>query len=49
MVDRGFSPAALLAFGLGLAAALAVIISGFGVQWGLWEFRTGFTIMRFSA
>lgn len=49
MVERKYSPAALLVFGLGLAAVLATVLSGLGVRWGLWEFRTGFTLLRISA
>ena len=49
MVERTYSPAGLLVFGLGLAAVLATALSGLGVRWGLWDFRTGFTLLRISA
>lgn len=49
MVDRRLSRPAILAFGLGIAALLALVLSGFGVRWGLWNFRTGFSILRIGA
>jgi uncharacterized protein DUF1499 len=32
--------------GLACVAALAVVLSGFGVRFGLWDYRTGFQILR---
>ncbi|SMO63532.1 DUF1499 domain-containing protein [Gracilimonas mengyeensis] len=32
-------------FGLSVAGALAVILSGYGYQWGWWHFGTGFSII----
>ena len=49
MRDIRYSRVALLAFGLGLATVLAIVLSGFGVQWRLWDYRTGFSIMRIAA
>lgn len=34
---------------LAIIAALALALAGPGSQWGLWHFRTGFSIMRWSA
>lgn len=37
------------ALGLALIAAVAEAFAGFGTKWALWDFRTGFTILRWSA
>lgn len=36
---------------LGLAAlmAIAAVLAGFGSRWGLWHFRTGFTLLEWAA
>lgn len=34
---------------LALCAAVLGVLSGFGSRWGLWYFRTGFTLLRWSA
>jgi uncharacterized protein (DUF1499 family) len=39
---------AQLGFVLALLAVLAAACSGFGYQMGLWQFRTGFLILRFA-
>ena len=49
VIDRRYSPAALLVFGLGLATVLTTVLSAFGVQWRLWDYRTGFTVLRIGA
>ena len=41
-----------LALAVGLAAllvALVAVLSGFGARWGIWHFRTGFTLLRWAA
>lgn len=40
---------ALTALGLALAVALMAMLAGLGARWGLWHFRTGFGILRWSA
>ncbi len=32
-----------------LACAIAAVFSGFGHRWGWWDYRTGFTVLRWSA
>ena len=49
MMRHPFSPFALVGFILAVLAALAAMLSGFGSRWGLWYFRTGFTILRWAA
>lgn len=39
----------VIGFALALAAGLAVLLSGFGSRWGWWDFRTGFSILRWGA
>ncbi|MFN2383166.1 MAG: DUF1499 domain-containing protein [Gemmatimonadota bacterium] len=36
-------------FALALAAALAAVLAGFGSRWGLWEFRAGFTVLKWAS
>lgn len=40
---------AVIALGTGILAVGALILSGLGVRMDFWSFRTGFTIMRWSA
>jgi uncharacterized protein (DUF1499 family) len=40
---------AIVAIALTLLVALAALMSGLGTRWGLWNFRTGFQILRYSA
>ena len=40
---------AILGLSLAILAALTAALAGFGSQWGLWEFRTGFTILEWAA
>lgn len=42
------SPVAVAALALALAAALLGALAGFGSRWGLWEFRTGFNLLRYA-
>ena len=35
-------------FGLALLAGLAVILAGLGSRWGWWDFRTGFSVMKWG-
>jgi uncharacterized protein (DUF1499 family) len=44
----GISRAALALGTLALLVVLAAALSGLGARWGLWHFRTGFTILRWS-
>lgn len=47
--SRSLSPVAI-AVGIAAAAVLiAAVMAGFGTRWGLWHFRTGFSILRWSA
>lgn len=39
----------LLAMGLAVAAALLLIVAGFGSRFGWWHFRTGFTLFTYGA
>lgn len=39
----------LLALALACAGLIGALASGLGVRAGLWEFRTGFTVLRWSA
>ena len=43
------SAAALLGLCLAAASGLALILAGLGTRWALWDFRTGFAILRWSA
>lgn len=52
MIDvpvRPRSPLALVAAILAILVALAALLSGLGTRWGMWSFRTGFLILRYSA
>jgi uncharacterized protein (DUF1499 family) len=46
---RPWSPVALAAAILSLLVAFAALMSGLGTRWGLWNFRTGFKILGYSA
>ncbi len=35
--------------GLALLTALLAVMAGFGSRWGLWNFRTGFTLLEWAA
>jgi uncharacterized protein (DUF1499 family) len=45
---RSYSRLALAAFGLGVLVVVAALLSGFGSRAGLWTFRTGFQVLRYS-
>jgi uncharacterized protein (DUF1499 family) len=47
--DRPWSRLALAALALALLVAALGALAGFGSQWGLWHFRTGFTLLRYAA
>ena len=40
---------AIAAIVLAILVALAALMSGLGTRWGLWNFGTGFQILRYSA
>ncbi len=40
---------ARLLFALAIVAALTVAVSGFGARFGVWDFRMGFAVLRWSA
>ncbi|HET9985332.1 MAG TPA: DUF1499 domain-containing protein [Longimicrobiales bacterium] len=42
------SPLALLALGLAVLSALAVVLAGLGTRWGWWRFTTGFVVLRYG-
>lgn len=44
-----FAVVAVVAIALALLVALAALMSGLGTRWGLWSFRTGFQVLRYSA
>lgn len=46
---RPYAPIAVLGFVLGAAAVIAAISSGTGTRLGLWDYRMGFTILRWAA
>ena len=46
---RTISRVALAALALAIIAALLGMMAGFGTRWGLWTFRTGFSILRWAA
>lgn len=48
-VAAALAPLAWLVLLLAVGAALAGAASGFGNRWGLWDFRTGFSILRSAA
>jgi uncharacterized protein (DUF1499 family) len=39
---------AVFGFGLALLAGLAVVLAGLGSRWGWWDFRTGFSVMKWG-
>lgn len=41
--------AARLGFALAIAALVFATAAGFGTRWGIWHFRTGFTILKWGA
>jgi uncharacterized protein (DUF1499 family) len=43
------SVVAVIALVLAIVTALTAMLSGFGYQWGLWHFSTGFTYLRYAA
>lgn len=45
---RPRSPLAVAAISLALLVAVVAALGGFGTRWGLWHFRTGFTLLRYS-
>ncbi len=46
---RPYSRLALVVAGLAAVVALLSVLSGFGSRWGLWHFRTGFTLLEWAA
>jgi uncharacterized protein (DUF1499 family) len=36
-------------FGIALVSALAALLSGLGHRWGWWDYRLGFTVLRWAA
>jgi uncharacterized protein (DUF1499 family) len=46
---KRISVVAVIALVLAIATALTAMVSGFGYQWGLWHFSTGFTYLRYAA
>lgn len=46
---RSRSRLAKIALGAALSVAVLGALSGFGSRWGVWDFRTGFTLLRWSA
>lgn len=49
MSGQRTAPIAKATFTAGVIAACALVLSGLGVQWGLWSWRTGFTVLRWAA
>ena len=47
--DHSWSPVVVLGIALVLAAALFAALSGFGTRMAWWNYRTGFSILRWSA
>ncbi|CAN5343597.1 hypothetical protein BH24GEM3_BH24GEM3_07440 [soil metagenome] len=47
--SRPLSRLALLGFSLALLCGLLAMLAGFGSRFGLWHFRTGFTLLRWMA
>src|SRR4051812_50029002 len=35
-------------FGIAFVAAIASLFAGLGTRWGWWDYRTGFSILRFA-
>ena len=48
-ISDPFSPLAIIGFVIALVSGLAEILSGFGHRWGIWNYRTGFVILRWAA
>lgn len=46
--SRTIDTAASFCFAVGLLAGLLALFSGFGHRWGLWDYRTGFAILRWA-
>jgi uncharacterized protein (DUF1499 family) len=46
--DESFSIITLAGISLAVLSVLAAVLSGFGSRFGLWHFRTGFEILRYS-
>jgi uncharacterized protein (DUF1499 family) len=40
--------AASAGFGIAFVAAIAALLAGLGTRWGWWDYRTGFSILRFT-
>lgn len=40
--------AASAGFGIAFIAAIAALLAGLGTRWGWWDYRMGFTILRFA-
>lgn len=47
--NRTYSSIAVTGFILALVVGGAEILSGFGTQWGLWDYRKGFIVLRWAA
>ncbi|HEX2187941.1 MAG TPA: DUF1499 domain-containing protein [Longimicrobiaceae bacterium] len=47
--ERPLSRLAVAGFALALLAGLLVLLAGPGSRWGWWDFRTGFTLLRWGA
>lgn len=47
--ERPLSRLAVAAFALALLAGLLVLLAGPGSRWGWWDFRTGFSLLRWGA
>lgn len=48
-VTQPWSRIVLAAGGFALLVGFAAMLSGLGTRWGLWHFRTGFSILRWAA
>ena len=49
MDNQRNAPIAVISLVAGILVAGALILSGLGVRWDLWSYRTGLTILRWSA
>lgn len=47
--NYNYSPVAIIGLTVALLAGVAEILSGFGNRWGVWDYRTGFVILRWAA
>lgn len=47
--ERPLSRLAVGAFAVALLAGLMVLLAGPGTRWGWWDFRTGFSVLRWGA